>query len=182
MKRISAFSTALLFCAGLALTGATAEAQTCQPGLSAAFVAHQAAYTQLLTAIAPQLGNLNTELAAVSNQATYQTLLNRANTLAGGLTSGRVVVTLPDGTVVLDTARDDNTADPKNNSFQHFQDKTINENHNSRVAIFTAQEYPCGVALETKFSSSTGQREVYLAVRLGGHLDSNGTARISVKQ
>ena len=84
--------------------------------------------------------------------------------------------------MVLDTARDDNTADPKSNSYQHFLDKTINENHNSRIAILQAQAWPCGQALEAKFSSTTNQREFYFAYRLGPHLDSQGTARVSVRQ
>jgi hypothetical protein len=40
--------------------------------------------------------------------------------------------------VVLDTARTDDPTNtmPVGNSFQHFQNKTVNENHNSRIAIF----------------------------------------------
>ena len=58
--------------------------------------------------------------------------------------------------------------------------KTINENHNSRVAIFMAQEYPCGVGVENKVSTSTGADETYVARRAGNHLDSAGTLRLSV--
>ena len=84
--------------------------------------------------------------------------------------------------VMVDTARDDNTASPSSNSYQHFLDKTINENHNSRVAILAAQQYACGIGVESKFSSSTGQTESYVAVRAGEHLDSDGTIRMSVRQ
>ena len=63
---------------------------------------------------------------------------------------GRVLIALPDGTVVLDTARGDHLPDPTSNSYQHFLDKTIGENHNTRVAILAAQKYPCGIALETE--------------------------------
>lgn len=159
------------------------DAQTCQPGIAAAFLGpHTAKYQAVLNAMIPAFPAMSAQLAAVVDQPTYQTLLDSANTLAGSVATGRVVVTLPDGTVVLDTARDDNTVDPKSNSFQHFLDKTINENHNSRVAILAAQEYPCGLGLESKFSSSTGQTESYVAIRAGAHLDSDGTIRMSVRQ
>lgn len=181
MKLSRRLVTNALLPAVLVMAATSARAQTCEPGISAAFVAHQPSYTELAVVIAPALASLQAELAAVVDQPTYETLLNHANTLAGNatLTSGRVVITLPDGTAILDTSRDDNTADPKSNSFAHFQAKSINENHNSPVAIFTAQEYPCGVAVETKTSTSTGQVENYIAFRLGTHLDSVGTARIS---
>jgi len=166
------------------LAPGSARAQTCNAGIGAAFVAHQAAYTALVGAIAPQLGNLNTKLVQTVDQATYDSLLTDARTLAASVTSGRVLITVPDGTVVLDTARTDDPTNvlPTGNSFQHFQGKTVNENHNSRVAILDAQEWPCGFGLEAKFSTSTNQREIYVAVRLGTHLDSNGTARISTKE
>jgi hypothetical protein len=162
-------------------SSSTARAQTCQPGLSTAFVAHAASYLELITAIGPEIAGLQTEMAAAIDQTTYETLLNHANAVAADatLTSGRLVITLPDGTVMVDTSRADNTADPTSNSYQHFLDKTINENHNSRVAIFTAQEYPCGIAVETKTSTTTGQVENYVGVRAGTHLDSLGTFRIS---
>ena len=184
MMKMHTLVAGAVFSAALVLSSVPAGAQTCQPGISAGFVNHQASYTELITVIAPALGTLQTQLAAVVDQTTYETLLNTANFLAanGTLVSGRVVVSLADGTVVLDTSRDDNTADPKSNSYAHFQAKTINENHNSRVAFFTAQEYPCGVALETKTSTSTGLVEDYVAFRLGVHLDSVGTARISQSQ
>ena len=37
-----------------------------------------------------------------------------------------------------------------------------------------------GVALETKLSSTVGQKDSYVALRLGNHLDSAGTVRMSV--
>jgi hypothetical protein len=96
-----------------------------------------------------------------------------------------VVLTLPDGTTVIDTSKPDDPLDTMPdidaNSFQHFRNKKVNENHNSRIAIHDAQEWPCGLGLEAKLSTSTGQREIYLAVRLGTHLDSNGTVRASLK-
>ena len=133
-------------------------------------------------ALVPAFPQLSAQVKAVVDQPTYQTLLDSANTLAGSVATGRVVITLADGTVMVDTARDDNTASPSSNSYQHFLDKTINENHNSRVAILAAQQYACGIGVESKFSSSTGQTESYVAVRAGEHLDSDGTIRMSVRQ
>ena len=177
-------STAVL-AASLLMTSAAAQAQdaqACQPGIGGAFTGpHTAQYQAVLAAMVPVFGQMSAELAAVVNQATYQPLLTTANTLAASLATGRVVVTLPDGTVMIDTARDDNTVDPRSNSYQHFVDKTINENHNSRLSILGAQEYACGIGLESKLSSSTGQTESYVAIRVGQHLDSLGTIRMSVR-
>jgi len=170
----------------LVLTGSTAQAQTCQPGIGPAFQGpHTAEYIALATVLGPRMAVLTPQLAAIIDQATYQTFLTSANNAAAAIMpagSGRVVATLPDGTVVVDTNRDDNTVNPNSNSYQHFLDKTINENHNSRVAIFVAQEYPCGFGVESKLSTSTGQNEDYLAVRAGLHLDSAGTVRASRRQ
>jgi len=159
-----------------------ASAQSCNPGIAAGYALHQTTYTNLISKLAPQVNTLKNQLQAVIDQPTYLTLLTTSRTLANSVATGRVLVTLPDGTVVLDTSKTD---DPGNtmasgNSFQHFQNKTVNENHNSRVAIFDAQEWPCGVGLETKLSTTTGQHEIYLAIRLGAQFDAIGTARLSV--
>jgi hypothetical protein len=116
----------------------------------------------------------------------------------------------PDGTTVVDTAKTDAPACDttaaacagwngfpvpppagcacagQQNSYGHLLKKSVNENHQSRIAIFDAQEWPCGVGLETKFSSTTNQDESYVALRLatpilGGHLDNTGTVRGSLR-
>src|SRR5687768_15687333 len=90
----------------------TAHAQvSCQPGIVPAFLAHQAEYTALANALVPTLVNLNTKLQAMVDQATYASLLTDARALAVSIPTGRVLITVPDGTVVLDTARTD---DPTN--------------------------------------------------------------------
>lgn len=172
--------TAVMVIALPVLAGRTASAQTCQPGIQTALAGpHAATYTALAQTIGFHANNLTTLLGAVNNEATYQSLLALANAVAGSTPNGRVLITLPDGTTVIDTARNDGAGNPQNNTYANFQNKTINENHNSRVAIFSAQEYPCGFAVETKTSTTTGQIENYVAVRLGTHLDSQGTARFS---
>ena len=122
-------------------------------------------------------------LEAVSDQATYELLLNKAINVALSTptNTGRILIALPDGTVVVDTSRPN---DPLNelavgNSYQHFQDKTVNENHNSRIAILDAQLYPCGRGVESKLSSTTETTQAYVAYRLGNYLNNAGTVRIS---
>jgi hypothetical protein len=178
-----------IFSASLILAGGSAHAQTaapaavlaCLPGLDVAFNAHAAQYTLVSNALNPKVTILKTQLAQVVNQPTYATLLKTSRALANSIKNGRLVITLPDGTVVLDTGKPDDAANalPAGNSYQHFQSKTVNENHNSRVSIFSAQQWPCGHAVESKLSTSTGVREDYVAIRLGNHLDSVGTARLS---
>ena len=178
LAAVATLSTVVLVTAG------TAHAQNCVPGIQEAFQKHQEVYMTLVDALNPEKANLEARLKAMVDQATYELLLTDARTLASSIANGRVLITVPDGTVVLDTARPDdpNNQLPAGNSFKHFKDKTVNENHNSRVAVFDAQQYPCAWGLETKFSTSDDQREVYAATRLGDHLDSEGTARISTKQ
>jgi hypothetical protein len=124
----------------------------------------------------------------VTNQASYQVLYDAALELAAklnvatGLTGGRVVVTDPDGLVVVDTAKG------ALNTYANFQAganpatfaQTINVNHNSRVSILDAQQWPCGVGVETKFSNSVQTFQNYVAVRLGPYLNNSGTYRGSV--
>jgi hypothetical protein len=181
MMRFRTLATATL-CAGLLLTGAAAQAQTCNAGIAAAFTAHSAEYTLLLTTLAPKVSTLMSQTSVIVDQPTYQTLLTTAEALAASITNGRMVVALPDGTVVLDTSKPD---DPTNtlasgNSFAHYQGKTVNENHNTRIAVHDAQEWPCGIGIERKFSSTTGFTETYAAIRMGTHLDNIGTARLSL--
>lgn len=155
-------------------------AQVCQPGIDPAWEAHRTSYDQLWLALVPQTGTLTTLLNGVSDQSSYALLLNAARTIATTVPEGRVVITLADGTVVVDTSKADGRTPADANSFAHFTGKSINENHNTRVAIMAAQTYPCGLGIETRLSTSTGNVESYLAARLGEHLNSSGTVRLSV--
>jgi ABC-type molybdate transport system substrate-binding protein len=186
MMTTRAVMTSMVLSAAIFLTGGAIhaqDAQTCQPGFETAHNGpRQPQYDALINALTPHTEALSADLAALTDQATYETLLAEGRATASAIPAGRVVITVPDGTVVLDTSRADNTEDPKSNSYQHFLDKTINENHNTRLAFSLAQHYPCGVALESKLSTTDGTKEDYFAVRLGNHLDSFGTARISARQ
>jgi hypothetical protein len=178
---IRRFATTTVLACSLLFAGATAQAQTCQPGLGPAFVANQAVYTQIITALVPAVPALQLGVGGVVSQATYAPFLAVAHTLANTIPNGRLVITVPDGTVLIDTGRPDDPGDTmaSGNSWAHFLSKTVNENHNSRIAIFEAQEWPCGIGLERKLSTTTGVTETYVAIRLGTHLDSLGTARLS---
>jgi hypothetical protein len=184
-----------------------AQAQNCAPGIPDAFPEYQQEYTLLRNTLLPERANLGMLLRDVVDQPTYQLLLNDARALAEEIPNGRLLITLPDGTTVVDTGKTDDAAcdisdadcgawggypedvpvgcpcaNGQRNSYGHFQKKSVNENHNSRIAILNAQQYPCGLGLETKFSTSSGQNEHYVAARLGDQYDNEGTARISLRQ
>lgn len=135
-------------------------------------------YKALSAILTPAIPTLRSKLAGLDTSPEYEDLEVDARIIAAAVSpgTGRVVITLPDGTVVIDTSKD-NAA----NTLANFQAKKINENHNTRVAILDAQIYDCGVGVETKLSSSTGGVEEYVAKRLGAYLKSAGTARISRK-
>jgi hypothetical protein len=184
LKKWQTLTTAGALSAAIVLAGSTAHAQDqqCQSNFADAYAVYPDKYDSLTSALQPEASGLTSEAQALHDQPSYQTLLTHARTIIAGLPTGRMVVTVPDGTVVLDTSRTDGDETmPTSNTYQHFLNKTINENHNSRVAIMTAQAYPCGQAIEAKLSTTDGVREYYLANRLGNYLDNFGTARLSVK-
>jgi hypothetical protein len=96
----------------------------------------------------------------------------------------RVVVTLSDGQVVLDTSKDTvvvNGSTVPANSFARFQSKSINENHNSRVAILTALLSNAGTGYEEKYSTTELKFETYHAQRMGASpSNALGVVRVSV--
>lgn len=166
-------SLVLLVLTALFVTSFNAMA-ACAPQVTTKLAA--APYDTLNAILTPaKVTSFRNKLNNVTNQASYAILLAEANATATLIANGRIVVTLPDGTVVVDTSKG------ANNTYTNFIDKAINENHNTRVAILDAQIYDCGVGLESKTSSSTGVQEVYLAKRLGAYLDSVGTVRLSRK-
>lgn len=118
---------------------------------------------------------LKNKLNATKDELTYSALRIEAEGLAATIANGRVVITTPDGTVVVDTSKG------ASNTYSNFKAKTINENHNSRIAILHSQLYDCGLGLETKLSSTDNTKENYLARRLGAYLNSAGTVRLSQK-
>ena len=86
----------------------------------------------------------------------------------------RILCTMPDGQVWCDTSKG------TKNTYENFKSKTINENHNTRIAIFEALQNSTGK--EIKFSTSTGFKEEYYASSI---VDSPfiplGVLRLSVR-
>lgn len=121
-----------------------------------------------------QLANvLATPLLATYNS--FYTLIQTVFKLNPLPTDGlRLVVTEPDGTVVIDTAM------TTNNTFNNWKTKSINENHNTRVAIMDAQTLEGGVGFETKHSSTLDVNQYYVAIRGGMRYKNAGTFRLSI--
>ena len=115
---------------------------------------------------------LESVIEEVVDDATYVAMLAKVVMMAGA--DHRIVIVLQDGTVMVDTA-----VPFAANTYANFVAKTIGENHNTRVSIMDAQSNCEGVGYETKLSTSTSQKERYVAVRLGQYLNSSGTFRIS---
>jgi hypothetical protein len=135
-------------------------------------LASNATYKALNAKLAPKVTTLTSLLRAVKDQPTYASLLGAVKATAG---TDRLVVTLADGTVVVDTGKS------ANNNYATYAAKAVNENHNSRIAIMLAQTHECGLGVETKYSSTDKSNEKYVAIRLGEYLNSAGTARLSRK-
>ena len=103
--------------------------------------------------------------AAYNNMVAF--ILNWKNSLApqqainvsAPIPGLRIVVTDPDGTVALDTA--------KTNTWANYKAKTINENHNTRTYNIGAAMSNDGVFYQEKYSNSVGRNLVYYAIRLG---------------
>lgn len=176
----------LLVLAALFVTSFNVSAAVeCAPEVPGLLITN-ATYKQLYNILQPDTAVLKTKLDAVKDQATYALLLKFSRVVATDpkLAKGRLLIALADGTVVVDTNKLDDPTNtlPVGNSFKHFTNKTVNENHNSRIAILDSQLHVCGVGVETKLSTTDKTKESYVAIRLGAHLNNSGTARLSLKQ
>jgi hypothetical protein len=118
----------------------------------------------------------------ILNQASYDTsakkLLNMVNSPTRKINtkSIRIVLSLPDGTLIFDSKVG------ANNTWQNYLDKKIGENHNTRIAIIAAQLFYPGVGYEKKYSTTTKNFEYYIAKRVGALGDNLGTVRYSIVQ
>jgi hypothetical protein len=178
----------------------TALAQDCAPGVNELLVT--APYQGLLATLQPNGDDLTAAVQAMllaptvgEKETAYNAMVSQIETvLFPGLgASPRLLLTESDGTVIYDSAQigktvtndDANcgiTGDVPRNSYPAFCTKQVNENHNSRVAILATQLFPCGLGVETKFSTSVNKIQSYVAVRMGDYLNSMGTARYSADQ
>ncbi len=148
-------------------------------------------YETIYQTLAPFIPQLEAQLlqAQETNGANYATLLALCRQIVALLPTGRIVLTDPDGLVIVDTGKPDGGG-PNMNNWTAAQDganpatfmSAINVNHNSRVSIINAQQWPCGVGVETKFSNSVHVNQNYVSIRLGAYLDSVGTVRMSVNE
>jgi len=84
----------------------------------------------------------------------------------------RVLITNPDGDVLYDTAKADNTWDL-------YKEGDINENHADRQAIIDALKNKDGFGEEEKMSKTTGNFEFYVARRIGSKQNPKGVLRVS---
>jgi hypothetical protein len=97
---------------------------------------------------------------------------------AAGVSGARILVSLPDGTTVFDSSRIGSSDVAKQNTLENANAKSINENHNSRLAIIAAMLNQSGVGTEKKYSTSTQGFEQALAHRIGkSQVESQGCIR-----
>jgi hypothetical protein len=89
----------------------------------------------------------------------------------------RVVNTLSDGTVCYDSFS-------KTNSYENYKSKSINENHNTRVAILQALLSNSGVGYDNRNSTTTGKFAHYIAQRISvtPYTSSAGCVRVSMNR
>jgi hypothetical protein len=158
------------------------------------------AYQTLYQTLNPNVAAFGSLLYAVQlNSANYTALYNFALTVAAELSTGRIVIADPDGLVAVDTGKGGL------NTYANYQAganpatfaNAINVNHNSRISFINAQEWPCGLGCETKFSNSVQTTQNYVAIRLeripgsnaglpidndmdDSYLNSVGTVRMSI--
>jgi hypothetical protein len=123
-------------------------------------------------------------LAAVHNEVSYNRLLRavRDAQKINGVNRYRYLLTHPNGNVVIDTNQPDNEPhNPRSNSYQHYINGTIDENHNTRPEIMRAQAEQGGVGYNetTELDTITKPRKK-VAIRLGPHLNAQGTIRINL--
>src|SRR5262245_54442526 len=113
MRTFRTLLTTATLSALLVLSSGTAQAQDCQPSILNAYNgAHKAEYDLILPLIAPELTAFSNQVKATVDQTTYAAMLLHARSLAPLTTSEfRVLIALPDGTVMLDTSKPD---DPTN--------------------------------------------------------------------
>jgi len=123
--------------------------------------------------------NLETLLNAITNATTYNTFkalfFGPLAIINPALYS--VVVTDPDGHVVIDTTKAD-----ANNTFTNYVAGTINtENFNTRVDVMEAQMFPEGTGFETAYTfiNNTKTFQSSVSIRLGKWRNSAGTIRIT---
>eukprot|EP01083_Nonionella_stella_P177806 626100_1 len=85
----------------------------------------------------------------------------------------RTTLCVPDGSVIYDAPKG------ADNTFENAVNKAIDENHNTRVSIMSAQLNDEGKAWEEKLSTSSSTVENYVSERCGNQFENFGTVRLS---
>ena len=129
----------------------------------------------LVNTVKPQVNTLNLPISTDE----YDTLLTLCDSIktdmANKFNKPRVLFCATDGTVIVDTGKSTNT-------FSNYNDKKVNENHNSRIAIMCAQLslFGSGLGVENKYSTSTKTNQLYAGISVNGsRFNNSGTIRIS---
>eukprot|EP01083_Nonionella_stella_P254540 874552_1 len=86
----------------------------------------------------------------------------------------RTTLCVPDGSVIYDAPKG------ADNTFENAVNKAIDENHNTRVSIMSAQLNDEGKGWEEKLSTSSSTVENYVSRRCGDQFENFGTIRLSV--
>jgi len=91
-----------------------------------------------------------------------------------GQDSPRLTVIESDGRVIYDTAKS-----AQQNTVNNWNAGLVDENHNTRPAVMTAQLFEAGVGHSVKFSNTVLSRQSYVAVRAGQFMKLSSTLRLS---
>jgi len=118
-------------------------------------------------------------LSVPADPAEYATVLAKCDAVRAQFAviygpTARVLYMEPDGTVILDTSKG------ALNTFANYKAKIINENHNTRVSIISAQLFTSGVGAEIRFSSTIQAVQPACGkIQTGTQFNNQGTIRVS---
>lgn len=121
--------------------------------------------------------------------------LNASNGITYSKNGFKFLLTLDDGTVIVDTSKDSKSVTTTSavgafaagvyhqNSAVSYGNKMVNENHNSRPEVLNSVLSASGVGSARRYSSSSQSAYMYYAVRLGNSPQANvGTLRVAVTE
>lgn len=126
-------------------------------------------FNPLYRTLAVNQSTLTSLIANVNSSSNYNLLLSLANSIASSRANGRVIITIPNGTVMIDTAQG------ASNTFTNFLTNMVNPNNlNTSIPIANALTYPCGIGLQTAFDTTSSTFDVAVSLRLGSFLGIEG--------
>lgn len=143
------------------------------------------AYLTLYNTLSPNVSAISALLYAVHlDSANYPALLTFCETLADTLSTGNIIVTDPDGLVVVDTSADGA------NTYDNYQAGTISPNQMTSISFIDSQGWPCGLGVETKYNNPAAVFQNNVVIRLDiipgsnvgdySYLNSLGSVNMSV--